>query len=514
MAIDTPLNRLPLAIIVLTLDEARHLPECLASATGLAEHTLIVDSGSEDGTLAIADQLGFETVFHPFTGYASQRNAALQMVAQEWVLFLDADERLTPQFRSELAEAIRSAPADVAGFRIPRRNFMFGQELHGGGWFPDYQLRLFRRQRARYAPEHEVHEIVEVDGQIGTFQQPIVHLNYDSYDEFHQKQAMYGEMRARELATDGIRPRRRAALGRPAREFWRRYVSLAGYRDGLTGLRLSFAMARYERQVLRQLNTLLASLDQTPDVSATPRASAARLSETAQAIDLSIIIVSYNVRDLLLSCLASIEAWLSVTDFSAEVMVIDNASTDGSADSVRRRFPGTRVIELNKNLGFAAANNRGAQVASGRTVAFLNPDTTVVGDAFGVMLQFLDANPAVGVVGPKILYPDGRIQSTRRRFPTRRTGFFESTIIQQYWRDNAILRRYYVSDRSSDETQEVDWLVGACLFARREVLQSAGLFDERFFMYSEEVEWCHRVREAGWTIVYLPAAYHRALRRQ
>ncbi len=506
MATEAAIKRLPLAIIVLTLDEERHIPECLASATGLAERMLIVDSGSQDATLSIARQLGIETVFHEFHGYASQRNAALDMVEQEWVLFLDADERLTPEFRVELDSVIREAPDDVAGFRIPRRNFMFGQELRGGGWAPDYQLRLLRRQRARYAPEREVHETVEVDGQIGTFQQPILHLNYDSYEEFRQKQSSYGEMRARELAVEGIQPRRRAVVGRPAREFWRRYVSLSGYRDGLTGLRLSAAMARYELQVLRTLNTMLASGNQSLSNWNPPRTSGAHLSGPSDSMDVSIIIVSYNVRDLLLACLASIEAWLSVTDFSVEVIVIDNASTDGSADSVRRRFPGTRVIELSQNLGFAAANNRGAEVASGRAIVFLNPDTTVVGDAFGAMLRFLDDNPTVGVVGPKILYPDGRIQSTRRRFPTRRTGFVESTIIQQYWRDNAILRRYYVSDRSDEETQEVDWLVGACLFTRREVLQSAGLFDERFFMYSEEIEWCHRVRGAGWKIIFLPAA--------
>ena len=502
-------NRLPLAIIVLTLDEERHLPECLASATGLAERTLIVDSGSQDGTLSIAQQIGVEAVFHEFHGYASQRNAALAMVEQDWVLFLDADERLTPELRSELIGTLRDAPDEVAGYRFPRRNFMFGRELQGGGWFPDYQLRLLRRGRARYEPNREVHEIVNVDGQIGTVQQPLLHLNYDSVEEFHQKQQRYGAMRARELAAEGIRPRKRAVLGRPTREFWRRYVSLSGYRDGLTGLRLSLAMAHYELRVLRQVTALLASGPNPTEKAAASdvdTASQAFLATDSADYDVSIVIVSYNVRDMLLDCLASIEAWLAETDYRVEVIVVDNASGDGSADSVRRRFPTAQVIELSENLGFAAANNRGAEVTRGRALAFLNPDTTVAGDAFGVMLRYLDEHPEAGVVGPKILYPDGRIQSTRRRFPTRRTGFVESTIIQQYWRDNAILRRYYVSDRSNDETQEVDWLVGACLFVRREVLQKAGEFDERFFMYSEEVEWCHRVRQAGWRIVYLPAA--------
>jgi N-acetylglucosaminyl-diphospho-decaprenol L-rhamnosyltransferase len=501
--------RLPLAIIVLTLNEERHLPECLASAAGLAERTLIVDSGSKDETVTIARQIGVDIVFNEFRGYASQRNSALEMVSQEWVLFLDADERLTPELRRELTETIQHAPDDVSGFWIPRRNIMFGHELRGGGWNPDYQLRLLRRAKAQYAPQREVHEIVQVDGQIGTLNHAMLHLNYDSFVEFRAKQEVYSRVRARELAEEGIRPRKRSYVGRPAREFWRRFVTLSGYRDGLTGARLALAMARYEIQVLTQIDDLITDkqLNATSDDRAICRtAFQPMLSQSPAVIDLSIIIVSYNVRDYLLNCLASIEAWLAATSYQTEVIVVDNASHDGSADSVRRRFPETNIIELGANIGFAAANNRAAEAARGRFIVFLNPDTTVVGDAFGVMARYLDEHYDVGVVGPRLRYPDGTIQSTRRRFPTRRTGFLESTIVQQYWRDNAVLRRYYVADRSNDETQDVDWLVGACLFTRRETLERAGLFDERFFMYSEEVEWCHRVRESDWRVVYLPSA--------
>jgi GT2 family glycosyltransferase len=502
---DSSSNRLPLAIVVLTLNEERHLPECLGSTAGLAERTLIVDSGSADMTVEIARQIGVEVAYHPFRGYASQRNAALEMVTQEWVLFLDADERLTPAFREELTRALRTASANVAGCWVARRNFMFGREIRGGGWWPDHQLRLLRRNRARYAIDREVHEVVELNGDVRTLTEPILHLNYDSMEEFRTKQRHYGQMRARELAQQGQTPRRRGFVGRPAREFWRRYVRLAGYRDGLVGVRLAFAMAYYELLLVSesrsQLTTLPANHRQPDDLQAyaQPRLAPAEL-------DLSIIIVSYNVRDLLLACLASLEGWLATTKQRVEVLVVDNASSDGSADSVRRRFPSTKLLELTRNLGFAAANNRAAAQARGETLVFLNPDTTVAGDAFGQMLTYLHEHPDVGVVGPRIVYPDGTTQPTRRRFPTRRTGFLESTIVQQFWHDNRALRRYYVADRSNDELQEVDWLVGACLMVRRETLDSAGLFDERFFMYSEEVEWAHRVREAGWRIVYLPSA--------
>ena len=501
-------QRLPLAIIVLTLYEERHLPECLASAAGLAERTLIVDSGSTDDTLVIARQIGVEVVYNEFQGYASQRNAALDLVTQEWVLFLDADERLTSELRRELTDTLLNPSDAIAGYRIPRRNIMFGRELRGGGWHPDYQLRLLRRGRARYSPAHEVHEIVELDGETGTLTAPLLHINYESFEEFQRKQESYSRLKATDLSARGDRVRRRSYVGRPTREMWRRFITLGGYRDGVIGLRLALAMARYELQVLAQMERGPSGMDESTQARerAPGAAPAALFSSAAPDLDLSIIIVSYNVRHDLLDCLASIEAWLAETDKRVEVIVVDNASHDGSPDSVRRRFPETRIIQLDVNSGFAAANNRGVEVARGRFIAFLNPDTTVVGNAFGLMLHHLLDHPDVGVVGPRIQYPDGSTQSTRRRFPTRRTGFVESTIVQQYWRDNSILRRYYVTDRTNDETQDVDWLVGACLMTRRETLEAAGLFDERFFMYSEEIEWCHRVREAGWRVVYLPSA--------
>ncbi len=349
---------------------------------------------------------------------------------------------------------------------------MFGRELRGGGWYPDYQLRLLRRARARYVPEREVHEIVELDGEIGTLNSTLLHLNYDSFDEFHRKQTSYSHLRAAELSQQGENPRRRSYVGRPARELWRRFVTLHGYRDGLVGLRLALAMARYELEVLEQLNREPSTSDEqsTQEQVATETSPPSFVNSTPPDLDLSIIIVSYNVRHDLLNCLASIEAWLAETNNTVEVIVVDNASHDGSPDSVRRRFPDSRIIELDVNAGFAAANNRGVESARGRFIAFLNPDTTVVGNAFGLMLRHLRDNPEVGVIGPRIQYPDGSVQSTRRRFPTRRTGFVESTIVQQYWHDNSILRRYYVSDRPNDETQDVDWLVGACLVTRRETI--------------------------------------------
>lgn len=220
-------------------------------------------------------------------------------------------------------------------------------------------------------------------------------------------------------------------------------------------------------------------------------------------IDLSILIVNWNVRDLLRRCLSSVFAHWQTRKM--EVIVVDNGSTDGSREMVRTEFPQVHLIANPDNRGFTAANNQGLSVARGRYVLLLNPDTEVVGNALEVMVAFADAHPDVGVVGPQLLNPDGTVQSSRRRFPTLATALFESTWLQPY-APRRLLRRYYVLDRSDDEVQEVDWVTGAALMARREAIGQVGPLDEGFFMYSEELDWCRRFREAGWRVVYLPTA--------
>jgi GT2 family glycosyltransferase len=173
---------------------------------------------------------------------------------------------------------------------------------------------------------------------------------------------------------------------------------------------------------------------------------------------------------------------------------------------IEEEFPEVRLIANSENVGFTVGNNQGIAASQGRYVLLLNPDTEIVGNALATMVEYMDHHPQVGVLGPQLLNPDGSIQSSRRRFPTLATAFLESTILQQWFPDNAVLRRYYVLDQPEDETQEVDWVTGACLLARREAIEEVGLLDEGFFMYSEELDWCHRIKAQGWEVVYLPMA--------
>lgn len=219
-------------------------------------------------------------------------------------------------------------------------------------------------------------------------------------------------------------------------------------------------------------------------------------------VDLSIVIVSWNVRDLLRRCLASI----APTGISCEIFVVDNASSDGSPGMVEAQFPAVHLIANDDNCGFTAANNQGLRRCQGRYSLLLNPDTEVVGCALEEMVRYMDQHPGVGALGPQLLYPDGSRQSSRRRFPTFATTLVESTIVQEWWTDNRLLRRYYMSDTDDDAIQAVDWVVGACLLVRRQVVDQVGGLDEGFFMYSEELDWCRRIKDEGWEVVYYPPA--------
>jgi N-acetylglucosaminyl-diphospho-decaprenol L-rhamnosyltransferase len=221
----------------------------------------------------------------------------------------------------------------------------------------------------------------------------------------------------------------------------------------------------------------------------------------ADLSQLSIIIVSWNVRELLRACLASLPC-------EAEIIVVDNASADGSVEMVEREFPAV-VLQANAaNRGFTGGNNDGLKLATRQFVLFLNPDTVVREDALSQMVAYLAAHLEAGVVGPQLRYGDGTLQSSRRRFPTLGTALFESTPLAWHLPEarNPWARRYHMADVPADRVQAVDWLVGAALLTRREVLDQAGGFDEGYFMYSEELDWQRRVKQSGWKVVYLPTA--------
>jgi N-acetylglucosaminyl-diphospho-decaprenol L-rhamnosyltransferase len=204
--------------------------------------------------------------------------------------------------------------------------------------------------------------------------------------------------------------------------------------------------------------------------------------------DLSVSIVNTNSRELLLHCLDS----LAATD--AEIVVLDNASEDGSIAAVRERFPAVRLLAQEFRAGFGANHNTVIRATSGRYVYVLNEDTTADDWAFDRLVAYLDANPGVAVLGPRIVYPDGRLQDSAWRFPTPLVSALGLVTVGKLG----------VKQSGGDAPRPVDWVMGAALVLRREALDQVGLFDEDFFLYSEEVDLQYRLRQAGWETHYYP----------
>ncbi len=235
--------RYRLVAVILTRNEARHIAACVASLCSWVDAVVVWDSGSSDDTAELARRAGALVVQRPFDNYAAQRQAALDTINAEWVLFVDADERATPALAAEVQAVV--AHGDAAGYWLPRRNWIVGHEMRGGGFTPDHQLRLMRRDRARYVAEREVHEVVALDGEEGLLAEPLLHFNYDTWAQFHRKQRSYAAYEARILTGRGVRPRPHNFVLQPLREFRRRFFTLQGWRDGVHGLRLALLLAWY-----------------------------------------------------------------------------------------------------------------------------------------------------------------------------------------------------------------------------------------------------------------------------
>ncbi|TDI83934.1 MAG: glycosyltransferase [Caldithrix sp.] len=228
-----------------------------------------------------------------------------------------------------------------------------------------------------------------------------------------------------------------------------------------------------------------------------------RTSERRVEIDLSLIIVNYNVKEFLEQCLISVQKALK--GISAEILVIDNSSADGSAELLRQEFPDLRLTLNSRNVGFAKASNQGLQIARGKFIALLNPDTLVQEDTFSKMLDFFRDRPKIGMLGCKILNPDGSLQlACRRSFPKPWVAFTKLSGLSYLFPKSKLFGKYNLTYLDPDDSYEVDAISGSFMMIRREVLEDVGDLDESFFMYGEDLDWCFRTREKGWQVVYFP----------
>jgi (heptosyl)LPS beta-1,4-glucosyltransferase len=253
-----------LSVAIIARDEERHIAEAIRSAQPVADEVLVlVDPRTVDRTREIAAAEGALIYEEPFRSHAGQRNRALRYCHQPWVLFLDADERLTEELAGELQglELGIGDRAQLAGFWIPRYNIYWGRRLRGGGWYPDQQLRLLRRTAAHFDERRLIHEYAELDGPSGTLRGHLLHINIESLAELRQKQYFYAVKEAETLHQQGQRARRRNLVLQPLREVKRRFWTWKGYRDGALGLFLALTMGYYEWVKYVKLYALQRSLE-------------------------------------------------------------------------------------------------------------------------------------------------------------------------------------------------------------------------------------------------------------
>lgn len=247
-----------LIAIILTYNEARHIRACIDSVKW-ADAILVVDSYSCDDTPALARSAGAQVMQHPWNNYSTQRNVALEAArtgrhAAKWVLFVDADERATQKLSTEIRDVTRNR--SEVGWWIPRENYILGHRMRGAGWWPDYQLRLLRPDRAAYDPLRAVHEEAILDGIAGKLQNCLIHYNYETLTQFHTKQQRYSDYDAAILKEKGVAPHSFTPYTQAIRHLWWRFVTLKGWRDGLHGIRLSILMSYYEMVKYKKLVAL------------------------------------------------------------------------------------------------------------------------------------------------------------------------------------------------------------------------------------------------------------------
>jgi GT2 family glycosyltransferase len=223
-------------------------------------------------------------------------------------------------------------------------------------------------------------------------------------------------------------------------------------------------------------------------------------------MDLSVVVVTYFSRPHIAECLRALEC--AKGDLAMEVLVVDNASADGTLDEVRAVAPWARIIETGDNLGYAKAVNIGIRASSGEFVLVLNPDCNVGEDALRVLHAWMRAHPRCGIAGPLIRNPDGSLEMSARSFPGPATFLFNRySLPTLLWPGNPWSRAYLLSDWDHSSDRTVDWVCGACMYVRRAAIDKSGGMDETYFMFNEDVDWCHAIGNEGWSVDFVAAAH-------
>ncbi len=221
-------------------------------------------------------------------------------------------------------------------------------------------------------------------------------------------------------------------------------------------------------------------------------------------MDLSIVILNYKTKGLLRQCIRGVRMFNLA--FQTEIIVVDNFSQDGTREMMKMEFPSIEFIETKRNLGFGSGMNAGIRVAKGKYLLLLNTDIAIFDKAIPTLFSYMESHPKVGIVGPRLVNPDGSVQLSCYRFPTFWTALWRRSPFGNLSPVRKFLRRYLMLDFDHKTSRPVDWILGACMLVRTKAIQDVGLFDERFFLYVEDTDWCRRFWESGWEVHYVSDA--------
>lgn len=219
--------------------------------------------------------------------------------------------------------------------------------------------------------------------------------------------------------------------------------------------------------------------------------------------EISVVIVTWNCEQFIVDCLKSI---ISQLPASSEIIVVDNASADGTIDAVRSLLPSVKLIESQKNLGFAGGNNLGIDASTGEYICLINPDVVVREHCIRRMMEYMDQNTAVGLLGPKIVGTDGAVQRSCMRRPTLWNQLCRALALDTLTKHSRLFGGYLMNDFAHQELRDVDIINGCFWMVRRAALKQVGVLDSRFWMYGEDLDWCRRYNEAGWRVVFFPGS--------
>jgi hypothetical protein len=501
-------SSLDLSVIFINWRLKRDVETVLA---GVAEHKhrctaeiILVNKPSGDGTeeLIAGHHPHVRLFSHPEFGFATMRNVGLREARGRYCLILDTDIELRPGCFDELV-AFMDAHPEVGGCGGHTTRLDGNIEYNVKRFYDLATVVVRRSPLERLWPENPWNK------------------NHLMMDKDHSK-PFYGDWMAG--ACFCIRKAAVADAGYFDESMhyfedvdWCWRAKFAGWKiafcpkGGITHNVQGLSKKGWNRNTFIHLLSGIRFWWKTTDMGLTIHTEPRRAPlvhdtpELPREVDLSVVIVNYRARQLLLDCLESLAA--AAPRHRLQLIVVDNASDDGSVQAVRRHYPGVTVIANRDNLGFTKANNQGIALATGRHVMLLNNDTRVHAGAFSEAIEFLDGEPAIGVVGLKLLNDDGSLQLSCRRFPSFHQALFNRySLLTKLFPNNYFSRQYLMTDIHHDKVQDVDWVSGACLGIRRAVLDQVGTLDERFFMYSEDVDYCFRVWQAGWRVSYLPTA--------